>query len=244
GTAVGLLIGLGIVSALAWQGVIGGILMGFSIGSLLGLRRDPARGWRGGLRRPPRWLLVANGAITALIVFGVRFGDRESWLLACVLAILSQYVFPLVSFSLSAAAAEWFRPRIHVYRQLAGYLRVMWVPIGAFAVGYLCIILVFATLAAALYRYDQAAFSGTDFTGQRSVIDDFFRFAVYNVLAPDYNTVAPASGLAHLLVTLQLVFSFGWAVVVFAAVMTHVQPQLDRIARAVLPHHDDDGRDA
>ena len=39
------------------------------------------------------------------------------------------------------------------------------------------------------------------------------------------------AGLARFLVGTQLVFSIGWALVVFAAVMSAIQPQLDAISR-------------
>ena len=41
----------------------------------------------------------------------------------------------------------------------------------------------------------------------------------------------PVSTGARALVGAQLIPSIGWALVVFAAVMVHIQPQLERIAR-------------
>lgn len=47
----------------------------------------------------------------------------------------------------------------------------------------------------------------------------------------DYTGIVPVSTGAQALVGAQLIPSIGWALVVFAAVMVHIQPQLERIAR-------------
>jgi len=64
-----------------------------------------------------------------------------------------------------------------------------------------------------------------------SGITDWLSFAFFAALGQDFLTMAPSSVGARLLVGLHLIFSAGWAVVLFAAVMSSIGPKLDRIAR-------------
>ena len=64
-------------------------------------------------------------------------------------------------------------------------------------------------------------------------------FSFFSALAQDYTGITPVTVPARMLVGLRLVLSVGWALVVFAAVMSSIQPQLDRIARrGEKPHQD------
>ena len=56
-------------------------------------------------------------------------------------------------------------------------------------------------------------------------------FSCFSALAQDYTGITPATVPARMLVGIRLLLSVGWALVVFAAVMSSIQPQLDRIAR-------------
>ncbi|MCY4025325.1 MAG: hypothetical protein OXH75_03305 [Acidobacteria bacterium] len=60
----------------------------------------------------------------------------------------------------------------------------------------------------------------------RSASDSFF-----SAFTRNYSGITPASVPARMVVGIQLVLSVGWALVVFAAVMSSIQPQLERIAR-------------
>ena len=132
-----------------------------------------------------------------------------------------------MSFLSARAIAVWLRPRLHVYLQLIEYLRVMWIPIGGFAAGYVAIIVVFAGFSGMLARFDRGAFAGAADAG----IADWISFSFFSALAQDYTGITPVSFAARMLVGTRLVVSVGWALVVFAAVRWAIQPQLDLIAR-------------
>ena len=121
-----------------------------------------------------------------------------------------------------------------MYGYLADYLHVMWVPIGAFAVGYLTIIVLFAGLYGMLERFQPGAFASAG-TG----ITEWLSFAFFTALGQDFTTANPASVGARVLVGVHLILSAGWAVVLFAAVMSSIGPRLDRIARRHAEQGDD-----
>ena len=110
----------------------------------------------------------------------------------------------------------------------------MWVPIGGFAVGYVTIIVLFAGFYGMLERFSPGAFSAAG-----AGITEWLYFSFFNALSQDYNTVAPVSLAARTLVGAHLILSVGWALVLFAAVMSSIQPKLDRIAR----RHAEEGGD-
>ena len=137
------------------------------------------------------------------------------------------------AFLLGRVVITWLQPRLRVYGHLADYLRVMWVPIGGFAVGYLTIIVVFAGFYGMLERFQPGAFAGAG-----GGITGWLSFSFFNALAQDYANFAPASVGARVLVGAHLILSVGWALVLFAAVMSSIGPKLDRIARRLA---EDDG---
>ena len=102
----------------------------------------------------------------------------------------------------------------------------MWVPIGGFAVGYITIIAVFAGFYGTLERLVPESFAGAG-TG----ITDWWSFAFFTALGQDFTSVVPVSVGARMLVGAHLILSAGWALVLFAAVMSSIGPKLDRIAR-------------
>ncbi len=208
---------------------------------LIGLLSRRREGWDGA--PPPRLLVI--GAVTLPVLLGLLFGfgviredDGFTGAIAAVWIVLnivlSILLIPAAAFLVGRAAAVWLRPRLEVYGQLAAYLRVMWVPIGGFAVGYLTIIFVFAGFYGTLERLGPGSFAGAG-----AGITDWLSFAFFTALGQDFATVAPVSLSARVLVGAHLILSTGWALVLFAAVMSSIGPKLDRIAR----HLADDGRD-
>ncbi len=206
---------------------------------LIGLLSRRREGWDD--PRPP-WLLVL-GAVVLPVVMGLLFGFgviREdvgltgaaaaAWIVLTI--VFSIVVIPLIAFLVGRAAAVWLRPRLEVYSQLAAYLRIMWVPIGGFAVGYMTIIAVFAGFYGTLQRLAPGSFAGGG-TG----IADWFSFAFFTALGQDFMSLVPVSVGARMLVGAHLILSAGWALVLFAAVMSSIGPKLDRIAR----RHAEDG---
>ncbi|WP_420614812.1 hypothetical protein [Candidatus Palauibacter sp.] len=206
---------------------------------LIGLLSRRREAWDGA--RPS--LLLVLGAVALPVLMGLLFafgvvrddvGLSGVWQVLWIVFVLtiSLVLLPAVAFLVGRAAATWLRPRLEVYSQLAAYLRVMWVPIGGFAIGYMTIIFLFAGFYGTLERFRPGAFTGTG-TG----LADWVSFSFFTALAQDYAAIVPASASARMLVGMHLMLSVGWALVLFAAVMTSIEPKLARIARR---HETDD----
>lgn len=248
--AVGLIDGLGeialsgyrdvtretfIVSALVFVGFLPGpgliplvtVFLVPWIALLVGLLCHRRKGWRDA--RPPRLLVLGAVAVFALTVRGLAIemeGAPNRLRYMAWMVPLTMVAVPAAAFVVGRTAITWLGPRVRVYGQLADYLRVMWIPIGGFAVGYLAIIVFFAGFYGMLERFSPGAFAVAG-----AGIADWLYFSFFNALGQDYNTIAPVSFAARTLVGVHLILSVGWALVLFAAVMSSIQPRLDRIAR-------------
>lgn len=235
---IALAAGLGLIARQGVTVVLPAAFIGLVVGTLLGMRRDPTLGWRGGVRRPPWWLaatvLLLCVAMYALLLYEMRRGQSGSLvggrpaLSALVFVLFSLFVLPLVGFHVGAVFARWLRPRLEVLSELVAYLRAMYVPIGAFSLGYSVILIVFAGLYGSLYRLDGAHFGTPEPAPGRA---DWLFFALYSAVGTTHSPLRPDSDLAHGLVAGQSIVGVGWAVVVFAAVMSHLQPRLAKISR-------------
>ena len=175
--------------------------------------------------RPPLWLFLA---FLAAVVINSLIGMWESgWKQTLLVVPLMMLLIPTVIFLSSRAFAIWLQPRLNVYVQLVEYLRVMWVPIGGFSAGYLVIIIVFAGFSGMLERFSPGSFAGATDAG----IGDWMSFSFFSALGQDYTGITPVTATARVVVGARLILSVGWLLVVFAAVMSAIQPQLERITR-------------
>ena len=229
---------LGLLPAGIAVGQVGGPVLSIMMVPLLaliaGILSQRRKGW--GDARPPRLLLLA--AIVVLVLEAVLIASEINVrgvsgtaaivvLLALVLAgAVVLIALPAAAFLLGRTAITWLQPRLRVYAYLADYLRVMWVPIGGFAVGYLTIIVLFSGFYGMLEHFRPGAFGGAG-----AGIDDWLSFAFFTALGQDFTSVTPVSLGARVLVGTHLILSAGWALVLFAAVMSSIGPKLDRIAR-------------
>ena len=179
--------------------------------------------------RPPLGLLFAWAAVFVLVTYLVihETEPHRSLDVSLLSAFVALVAIPIPTFLAARTFAIWIQPRLRLYVQLADYLRVMWVPIGGFAVGYLAIIVIFAGFFGMLERFVPGSFSGAANAG----VLDWIAFSFYSAIADPGSAIRGVSGTARFLVGTQLVFSIGWALVVFAAVMSAIQPQLDAISR-------------
>ena len=179
--------------------------------------------------RPPIGLLFALVVVVAAITWLVMHETEphRSLDVSLLSALGAVVAIPILVFLGARTFAIWVQPRLRLYVQLADYLRVMWVPIGGFAVGYLAIIVIFSGFFGMLERFVPGSFSGAADAG----VLDWIAFSFYSAIADPSSAIRAASGFARFLVGTQLVFSIGWALVVFAAVMSAIQPQLDAISR-------------
>lgn len=226
------LIGAGLLPALGVGGILSCLLVTPPTALIAGAFAAARAGGR--LSRPPVLLALGSLAVLAYAVDGVMHeglrGGRpraDALLDAAVSVPLAMVAIPVAVFLAGRVAASWLLPRLRIYRQLAEYLRVMWIPIGGFAVGYLAIIVVFAGFSGMLARFRPGAFAGADDAG----IGEWIAFAFFRALAQDYPGIVPVSSAAWLVVGIQVILAVGWALVVFAAVMSSIQPRLERIAR-------------
>ena len=187
--------------------------------------------------RPPAWLILVTLVMTVLLsLLRVAAGEAPRIQFAAATVAIETLAVPVAVFLCARAVATWLHPRLLVYGQLAAYLRVMWVPIGGFAIGYLVIIVLFAGFYGMLAHFNPGAFTGV---GADAGIMAWLSFAFFTGVGRDYTGIAPVSAGAQALVGAQLIPSIGWALVVFAAVMVHIQPQLERIARRDAERHRD-----
>ena len=217
-----------VVLLFAWVALIAG---------LLSHRRE---GW--GDTRPPLLLVVGAAFVPVVLIAGMVSGDFEDaqglsgihLALATASMIGMVVVMPAISFLVGRTIITWLEPRLRVYGNLADYLRVMWVPIGAFAVGYLTIIALFAGFYGTLERFQPGSF-----TNPGTGITDWLSFAFFSALGQDFAAMKPVSVSARVLVGTHLILSTGWAVVLFAAVMSSIGPKLDQIARRLADEDDD-----
>ena len=210
---------------------------------MAGLLTHRREGWRDA--RPPRLLILGAAVPPVLFAFLMATGTLQEGrglsgldLILGIAYVLGFFMvaLPAAAFLLGRAATTWLQPRLQVYGRLAEYLRAMWIPIGGFAVGYLTIIVLFAGFYGTLERFSPGAFAGVE---AGSGVTDWLSFAFFTALGQDFLTVAPDSVGARLLVGVHLIFSAGWVVVLFAAVMSSIGPKLDRIAR----RHAEEGED-
>ena len=111
--------------------------------------------------RPPVWLVVAALAMMLLLSLFLVLSGEEASIADAGLVVLGRCVLvPVAVFVCARAVAAWLHPRLLVYGQLVAYLRVMWVPIGGFAIGYLVIVVLFAGFYGMLAHFSPGAFTG------------------------------------------------------------------------------------
>jgi ion channel len=60
---------------------------------------------------------------------------------------------------------------------------------------------------------------------------EFFYFSVVTIATLGYGDITPASGIARALVSTEVALGVGWITIVFAAVMSHLQPRFAEIAK-------------
>lgn len=178
--------------------------------------------------RPPVWLIALTLVMMVLLGLLLMLEEQPGIQSAARTVLADTIAVPVAVFLCARAVAVWLHPRLLVYSQLAAYLRVMWVPIGSFAIGYLAIIVFFAGFYGMLAHFSPGAFTGV---AEDAGIMAWVSFAFFTGVGRDFTSIVPVSAGARALVGAQLIPSIGWALVVFAAVMAHIQPQLERIAR-------------
>lgn len=122
----------------------------------------------------------------------------------------------------------WLRPRLVKFADVWLYLREMGVFLIGFAFGYLCIALIFAAWFWSLWKVSPiGSFNGLP---SNPKFGHFFYFSVITIGTLGYGDITPQSPLARALTISEVVIGIGWITVVFAAVISHLQPRLTDIA--------------
>ena len=182
--------------------LVGATLILFIWNALIaGLVSHRREGWLD--TRPPLLLVLGAVALAIVLIVGVATGRFEEgrgltgiYLVAMTASVLAvTAAVPAAAFLLGRTAIVWLEPRLRVYGYLADYLRVMWVPIGAFAVGYLTIIVLFAGFYGSLARLQPDAFANP-----AAGIAEWLSFSFYAAVGQDFLTTAPVSVGARVLV--------------------------------------------
>jgi len=122
----------------------------------------------------------------------------------------------------------WLRPRLVKFADVWLYLREMGVFLIGFAIGYLSIALIFAAWFWSIWKVSPiGSFNGLP---SNPKFGHFFYFSVITIGTLGYGDITPASPLARALAVCEVVIGIGWITVVFAAVMSHLQPRLTDVA--------------
>ncbi len=239
GAAFGGLIGVGLITLQGPTVFLIGVVIGGVIGTYLGMWGGREPGQRAGLRAPPLGLAALVLALLTLFTTQIRsefISGRSAtvffgpgWTEAIVQTLIMQVLVPVFALLLGVGLARWLKPRLAVYDELVEYLRVMYVPIGAFSIGSAFIVLVFAGIYGSLFKLWSGHFGAM---ASDPTTSDWIFFAIYTSVAADFSAITPASNVAHLMVATQVVVGIGWALVMFAAVMTLIQSRLARLAQS------------
>lgn len=212
--------------------VVGVLVMSTLTALAAGMLSRRREGWRDS--RPPIPIVLGAISIPLVIFAGMYSGsftdarglsNIEIGLWSSIF-VLEVVVVTVVAFLIGRWSMIWLEPRLRIYGYLADYLTVMWPPIGAFAVGYLTIILLFSGFYGMLDRFYDGAF---EYVG--SGITDWILFSFYTSLGQEFGGATPVSVSARVLVGAHLILSAAWAVVLFAAVMSSIGPRLEQVAR-------------
>jgi hypothetical protein len=125
--------------------------------------------------------------------------------------------------------AFWLRPRLRVFVALLPYLREIWVPLGAFAFGYLSLIFLFATLIGAAWRADPAgAYSGLSAAPR---FGSFFYLSIETITGLGYASTGPHSSSAKALASIEVITGMLWNTVFVATFIAYLQPRFQRVRR-------------
>jgi hypothetical protein len=230
-----ILVGLALTTVYVFWGyaqVFLGVTTGLILGSLQwpfltglfssGLNRQDTgerRAWEPGFWRKREYIpAMTLMAILSVILVAAFWSFMRWWALLAVPALLlGNGIGELIGRSLR----RW----LVALNQVWNIARRMGPPIGAFAMGYVVIFWVFATLFASVWRADSDAYKGLP---PHPSFIDFAYYSVMTISTTGYGDVTPQSPTAKILASAEVLIGLGWTVVIFAAVLTVVQLQHPR----------------
>ncbi|MCR9244794.1 MAG: hypothetical protein NXI31_07165 [bacterium] len=234
----GLLAGIGLALPLAWLGLLGGLLPTSIFLPVTEIARTINRRRAGlptsNLPLVLMALVALAGYVWAWQLVAAEANHLSPYLIAGLTAI---YLFglPGLLFFATLTVTRWFHLRLRFLAELAEYLRALYIPVGAFAIGYLLLTIVFAGIHGTIHHLDPSAFRLAD-PASTPGLGDWLFFSFFIATSQSTLDIVPQSGAAKACVGLELVLCLAWAVIGFAAVMAHIQPVLQRLAEARRSH--------
>lgn len=145
-----------------------------------------------------------------------------SWIL--LIGITSTSTFGIV---IGALLGYWLRPKILLYSKIWLYLREMAAYLVFFAIGYFALALIFAGWFWSIWKIFPDSFNNVS---SNASFLEFFYFSIVTIVTLGYGDITPKSELARVLVIIETVLGVGWITVIFAAVMSHLQPKFSEIS--------------
>lgn len=222
GTAVGLVSGLSVGYSFS---VGDSLLFGFLAAFLTGLSTTLANETE---TDSGRWVILIAIALVMGAFMGLPLlyvsGFAEGLPKLGALAIASTAGMPA-----GAVTGRWLRPKLLVFADVWIYIRTMGAYLIGFAAGYLALALLFSSWFWAVWKIDpQGSFNNLS---PAPTFTEFLYFSVVTIATLGYGDITPKSGLTRALVSFEVALGVGWITVVFAAVMSHLQPRFAEIAK-------------
>ena len=138
-------------------------------------------------------------------------------------------IIATIVFVISVQTVTWFSHQLDVLRRLSAYVQILAKPFAWFAIGYISIIVLFATwywainAASCPQPYDcPHPFAGAGLSPAAS-FTDFLYFSLVTVATVGFGDVVPQSDLARTVCALEVLAGIAWVTVVFAATVAYAQ---------------------
>lgn len=147
------------------------------------------------------WVYVLNPSVSRLT--------------AALVSGLAVLCAGLAGIFLGSSLPPWIDELPKVMRNL----RRMGSLLGAFIIGYVVIVFVFAGLYAAVWRHDHSSFN----VGDNAHRGDFVYFSSVTASTLGYGDIVPCKPAARALACFQVAIAIGWITIVFAVVASLVQ---------------------
>lgn len=222
GVSVGLVAGLTTGLAFSFtESILLGLLASFTTGIATTISKESEIDRR-------RFLIAAIVGLLMGFAMGLGLiyskGVRGALPFIFVLAVTSGVGLPL-----GAVLGYWLRPRLLLFADVWLYLREMGAYLISFVVGYFTLALLFASWFWSLWKLNPSeSFNNLSST---PTFGEFFYFSVVTLATLGYGDITPKSAIARGLVVSEIVLGIGWITVIFAVVMSHLQPKFAEIAK-------------
>ena len=180
------------------------------------------------IRKEHRLLLFKYFGILSLIaliiyiIASFTHIDDGYYVRAISLAIIFGLLFGFVLYNVVNLV---LLPEIEVYKVMIKYLQAMLLPVGAFIVGYLVLILLFAGFFTLCYRANISSFVGSS----HYTFLHFVYYSINIITTLGATQIEASSSTAKILAGTEVVLGMMWVTVILAAAISHFQTQFNKI---------------